>query len=251
MAHDRSDILPRHIFYIILSKSVQYFNMRVRKKKNLNRRMAACEHLIVKTPENILTTSIYSPFPPELHGRPVCLELGCGKGDFICETAARNKDKLYYAIERVESVVIIALEKRAAMLAKDHTLPDNVRFIIGNVVNTPLWFPEHSIEEIFINFCDPWPKKGHYKRRLTYRAFLSIYSSLLVNGSRLHLKTDNEGLFAFTLEELAETPFRVIYKTENLHAMGPAPDNVMTEYEKRFYSQGVPIFALTAANMLV
>ncbi|NLM57380.1 MAG: tRNA (guanosine(46)-N7)-methyltransferase TrmB [Clostridiales bacterium] len=224
--------------------------MRTRKKKNLNKRMAACEHLIVKSPENILSSGIYSPFPPELHDRPVCIEIGCGKGDFICETAAKNKDKLYYAIERVDSVVIIALEKRAAMLEKDPTLPDNVRFIIGNAANTPLWFPEHSIETIYINFCDPWPKKGHYKRRLTYRAFLSIYSSLLVKGGQLRLKTDNEGLFAFTLEELAETPFRVTFKTENLHATGPAPDNVMTEYEKRFYSQGMPIFALTAENMI-
>lgn len=93
--------------------------------------MAACEHLIVKTPENILTTSIYSPFPPELHGRPVCLELGCGKGDFICETAARNKDKLYYAIERVESVVIIALENAQQCLQKTTRCPTTCVLSLG------------------------------------------------------------------------------------------------------------------------
>ena len=102
-------------------------------------------------------------------------------------------------------------------------------------------FPEGSIDRIYLNFSDPWPKARHEKRRLTYRTFLAIYKKILKKDGAIHFKTDNRGLFDFSLEEFKEFGMRMEKLTFDLHNSEYMDGNVMTEYEKRFSSMGVPI----------
>ncbi len=220
--------------------------MRMRKKRNSDSRIEKCAALLVRPPEILMENGVYAPFPEELMGASVSLELGCGKGDFICGMAKAHPDRLFYAVERIDSVMLFALEKRAALLADEPELPDNVRFIVGNAADAANWFPENSVSDIYLNFSDPWPKKGYYKRRMTYRGFLDVYARVMKNGGELHVKTDNSVLFDFSLEELAESPFSVLWQTRDLHSSQFADGNVMTEYERRFTDMGVPINALCA-----
>lgn len=222
--------------------------MRMRKKKNSQIRIEKCASLLINEPASETFSDVYAPFPEELRGLPVCVEFGCGKGDFVCGMAKKHPDRLFYAVERVSDVMLFALEKRAAQMAEDPTLPDNVRFIIGNAQNAEEWFAHDSLSAIYLNFSDPWPKKGYYKRRLTYRGFLEIYSRILARGGTLNQKTDNVILFDFTLEELPESPFKLSWHTRDLHASEWNEGNVVTEYERRFTELGTPINALSAVN---
>ena len=141
-------------------------------------------------------------------------------------------------MEKIADVVCLALEKAEA--ARE-TREDNLRFIIGDAKNLPEYFPEHSVECIYLNFSDPWPKAGHAKRRLTYRTFLEIYKKLLCEGGILKLKTDNVGLFDFSLEEFEAFGMEIFWQTRDLHASEKNPENIMTEYEKNFSQKGIKI----------
>jgi tRNA (guanine-N7-)-methyltransferase len=143
-------------------------------------------------------------------------------------------------MERVPDVACLALEK--AMRAAD-TRKDNLRFLIGDAKNVSEWFPPHSVDCIYLNFSDPWPKKGYAKRRLTHKGFLELYRSILVPGGLLRLKTDNEGLFDFSLEQFAECGLTVEWQTRNLHNSEKNPENVMTEYERNFSERGQVIYS--------
>ena len=136
----------------------------------------------------------------------------------------------------------LALEK-AERAAADR--PDNLRFIIGNAENLTEWFPPHSIECLYLNFSDPWPKKRYAKRRLTHRNFLERYKTVLKEGGILRFKTDNVDLFDFSLEQFAEMGLTVTDVTRDLHNSPQAEGNVMTEYEKNFSEKGFPIHAAT------
>ena len=213
--------------------------MRMRKKKHGAERIEACAELLIKTP-----TAECDPREAGVYfkdSRPVRLEIGCGKGNFAVGMAAANQDVNFIAIERVADVCCLALEK--AMAAKEDRPGDNLRFVIGNAENLKEWFPLHSVEGIYLNFSDPWPKKGYAKRRLTHRNFLKSYREMLVEGGYLYLKTDNEGLFDFSLEEFEAEGLTVEFVTRDLHNSEKADGNVMTEYEKNFSSQGMPIYS--------
>ena len=142
--------------------------MRARKKKHGAERIAACSALLIEHPET-LNGDPGAAFPER---RPVHLEIGCGKGNFACGMAAAHPEINLIAMERVADVACLALEK-----ARDcaDTRPDNLRFLIGNAEAITEWFAPHSIACIYLNFSDPWPKKGHAKRRLTHRLFLERY----------------------------------------------------------------------------
>ena len=214
--------------------------MRMRRKKHGAERIAACAHLLIENPA-ILSENPSAPFGVE---RPLRLEIGCGKGAFACGLATREPDVNIIALERVPDVACIALENAEAM--RESRPNDNLRFIIGNAQNLPDWLPPHSLECIYLNFSDPWPKAGYAKRRLTHSGFLKIYRQLLIPGGRLVLKTDNTALFDFSLEQFAAEGLNVINLTRDLHASELAADNIMTEYEKNFVSQGIPICSATA-----
>lgn len=213
--------------------------MRMRRKKNGAARLAACAHLLCGLPD-APKTDASADFGREA---PLALEIGCGKGSFACGMAEAHPDRCFYAMERVADVMVTAVERAQACAERR---PDNLRFIIADADTLPAWFAPGSLQEIYLNFSDPWPKKGYAKRRLTHRDRLRLYFSLLGEGGRLYVKTDNEGLFAFTLEELAALGCKLLYTTDDLHASPYAAGNIMTEYERNFASQGMPIHALCA-----
>lgn len=212
--------------------------MRARKKKHGAERIAACSALLIEHPE-ALEGDPGAAFPER---RPVHLEIGCGKGNFACGMAAAHPETNFIAMERVADVACLALEK-----ARDcaDIRPDNLRFLIGNAEAITEWFAPHSIDCIYLNFSDPWPKKGHAKRRLTHRLFLERYRQVLAPGGVLRFKTDNVGLFDFSLEEFEAAGLTVSDLTRDLHHSPQNEGNVMTEYEKNFSEKGFPIHAVT------
>ena len=211
--------------------------MRMRKKKHGAERLAACGALLLARPVAPLTA------PAALFGREggVYLEVGCGKGGFAVGMAAAYPERCFIAMEKISDVLLLAAERA---VREADSRPDNLRFISGDARDLAAWFSEGSLDGIYLNFSDPWPKAGHAKRRLTHRAFLSVYFSLLKPGGFLALKTDNEGLFAFTQEELSALGYTPAFLTDDLHASPEAATNIMTEYERNFSEQGMKIHAL-------
>lgn len=207
----------------------------MRKKKHGEERILACAELLIENP-SILKDDSQAPFADK--SRKLCLEIGCGKGNFAVGMAEKNTDCNFIAMERVRDVCCLALEK--AMACKE-TRPDNLRFIIGDADNLEEWFPEHCLDVLYLNFSDPWPKAGHAKRRLTHRNYLAKYKKLLKEGGLLIFKTDNVGLFDFSLEEFAEFGLKIEWMTRDLHNSERAEGNVMTEYEKNFSEKGFTI----------
>ena len=206
--------------------------MRMRKKKNGEKRIEACSEYLVT--EKISSYAELFGNEHEVH-----VEIGCGKGNFVCGMAGKYPDVNFIAVEKVRDVCCIALEKAKAAAEKRES--DNVRFYIGDANSLCEILPPHSVDCIYLNFSDPWPKKGHTKRRLTYRGFLEIYRKLLKENGVLKLKTDNVGLFDFSLEEFEAQGLEILMQTRDLHNSEYAEGNVMTEYEKNFSEKGMSI----------
>lgn len=206
--------------------------MRMRKKKNGEKRLAAVSEFLFEPTAALCDPAAAVGMP----GAPVYLEIGAGKGGFACQMAARHKDVAYFAMERVTDCVVLAAERAA----KEGGLP-NLRFIVDTADNLTDIFAPGSIDAIYLNFSDPWSKKGYAKRRLTHTRYLSVYFNLLKDGGALRFKTDNVGLFDFSLECIAEMGLECSRLTRDLHASEYNEGNIMTEYETAFSSQGVPI----------
>lgn len=174
---------------------------------------------------------------------PVHIEIGMGKGQFIIGLANENPDINYIGIERYESVLIRALQKLA-----DKPLP-NLRFICMDALLLPEVFSKNEIDRIYLNFSDPWPKERHAKRRLTSKTFLECYQKILSPAGRLEFKTDNRGLFDFSLEEIPSCGWKIDAFTFDLHHDASMNEgNIMTEYEQKFSAMGNPIYKLTASR---
>lgn len=212
--------------------------MRMRKKKHGEERILACRELLCEKPD----TPIHAPFAHLAADAPLCLEIGCGKGGFACGMAEKYPERAFYAMEKIPNVMICALEK--AMSRKEARGADNLRFMIADAKELDAWFAPGSIDYLYLNFSDPWPKARHTERRLTHRSFLQLYFRLLKPTGVLQFKTDNVGLFDFTLEEIAALSLTPEVLTRDLHASPYAADNVMTEYEANFSAQGYPIHML-------
>lgn len=209
--------------------------MRMRKKKHGAERIEACAELRIAE-ASVMQNGFDAIFS---NSNPVHMEIGCGKGNFACGMAKKNPDINFVAVERVADVCCIALEKAKA--ASDERQSDNLRFLIGDAKTLAENVKPHSIDCIYLNFSDPWPKKGHAKRRLTHRGFLEIYRGLLKEDGILKLKTDNVGLFDFSIEEFEALGMNIIWQTRDLHSSEKNEGNVMTEYEKNFSEKGFNI----------
>ena len=203
--------------------------MRMRKRNNLEPRMEACTAVWVRDPE-VRRGSWRSLMPAarELH-----LEIGCGKGKFTVEMAELHPDVLFIAVERVREAMVLAMEKAIAMGLK------NVFFLSVDAVALDQLFAPGEADRIYLNFCDPWPRSKNAKRRLTYHSFLEKYRSVLRPDGEIHFKTDNAGLFAWSLEEFERYGYPVRNVTDDLHRDGVV--GVMTGYEEKFYALGTPI----------
>lgn len=212
--------------------------MRMRRKKHREERMESCSGLMIK---DIMK---YKDDIRATYGedKPLHIEIGCGKGGFISETARRNPDVNYIAFEKNLDVLVLAMEKVQQMGLK------NVRFVPGDAGVLGDMETKTKIQRIYINFCDPWPKAGHKKRRLTHENFLSIYKRLLEVEGEIHFKTDNRGLFEFSLNSFADFGLKLKNITLDLHNSA-FEGNVMTEYEKLFSEKGQPIYRCEASVM--
>ena len=166
---------------------------------------------------------------------PIHIEIGMGKGRFLMELAAKNPDINYVGIEKYSSVLIRALEKMSEM----ETPLVNIRFVRMDAEAITKVFGAGEVDRIYLNFSDPWPKDRHAKRRLTSDRFLPIYDQILKKDGIIEFKTDNQDLFSFSIEELPLFGFELSEVTRDLHADGPV--GVMTDYEAKFYGQGLPI----------
>ena len=148
--------------------------------------------------------------------------------------AEREPGVNFIGIEAQQDVLYAAAKKVAAMELR------NVRLLVFDIHEIERIFAPGEVDRFFLNFCDPWPKKRHYKRRLTYRGFLEKYRHLLKKGGELHFKTDNRPLFDFSLKEFEAAELAVRDVSYDLHAEG-RPDNIMTEYERKFSGYGEKI----------
>lgn len=200
--------------------------MRMRKKKNLEPRMAACADWLIADP--CAHKGRWHDLMPE--AKEVRVELGCGKGRFTVETALSEPDVLLIAVEKVPDAMVVAMER-----ARDAGVK-NVYFIDGDAAKLSEMFDLGEVDRIYINFCDPWPKKNQAKRRLTHRNFLNEYRKVLSPVGEIHFKTDNDKLFEWSVEEIPQFGWSLHEVTRDLHADGPV--GVMTDYERKFYLSG-------------
>ena len=177
---------------------------------------------------------------------PLYIEIGMGKGQFLLELARRNPDVNYIGIERYSSVLLRATEKYDML---ETPLP-NIRFICMDATEIEKVFAPGEVSGIYLNFSDPWPKKRHARRRLTSKEFFARYDKILAPEGRVEFKTDNHDLFAFSLEQVEEAGWKLLYHTWDLHHDEILNQgNVMTEYEAKFSAQGNPIHKLAAGRI--
>lgn len=200
--------------------------MRMRKKKNQEARVAACHDYMIHSRGELLTYS---------DRFPLYLEIGCGKGGFVCQMAKRYPDRFFIALEVSTGALITAMERAISEQIQ------NVRFINANAVTLNELFEKGEVSRIYLNFSDPWPKARHAKRRLTYRSFLEQYRSILPDDGAIEFKTDNRDLFDFSLEEFEFCKMRITELTFDLHNSEYNENNIMTEYEKNFSEKGFTI----------
>ena len=175
---------------------------------------------------------------------PIHIEIGMGKGRFLMDLAAQNPDINYIGIERYTSVLLRAVQKM-----NETPLP-NVHFLCVDAATLPEIFGKEEVARIYLNFSDPWPKDRHARRRLTSHEFLDRYDQFLAKDGQLEFKTDNQDLFTFSLEEIADSAtWHLDLSTRDLHhdtVMNIG--NIMTEYEEKFSSKGNPICKLVASR---
>ncbi|MDF2801102.1 MAG: tRNA ((7)-)-methyltransferase [Anaerocolumna sp.] len=174
------------------------------------------------------------------NNNPIHIEIGMGKGRFICQLAKENPGINYIGIEKYSSVLLRAIEKRKVMDIK------NLMFIRFDADYINDIFEKDEIDRIYLNFSDPWPKDRHAKRRLTSKEFFSRYDKFLIKEGEVIFKTDNSDLFAFSLEQVVEAGWILRNHTFDLHHSEYMEGNVMTEYEEKFSSIGNPINRLVA-----
>lgn len=211
--------------------------MRMRRKKHREERIASCaEFLIDDITEfkNDIKSAFRGGAEKELH-----LEIGCGKGRFITELAKRTPNINYIAFEKNLDVLVLSLEKAKAKELK------NLKFVSGDASVLSQLETSSKFDRIYINFCDPWKKKGYAKRRLTHENFLRIYEKILKDGGEIHFKTDNSALFEFSLNSFSDYGLRLKNITFDLHN-SDFEGNIATEYEILFSEMGNPIYRCEA-----
>lgn len=191
---------------------------------------------------------IVTPEPEKLKGKwnehfgnenPVYIEVGTGKGRFVTRMGEAYPDRNIIGMEKYNSVILSAVERLI------ETPQKNVKLIKDDVEKLTDIFAEGEISRVYINFTDPWPKNRHEKRRLTHKGFLEKYAEVLGKSGEIHMKTDNQALFEYSLESLSQFGFRLKNISLDLTNSG-MEDNIMTEYEERYVDKGMRIYRLEA-----
>ena len=206
------------------------------------RNIPAAAQAVAESPYVIQEASL--PGLRQLPG-PFQVEIGMGKGQFLFEMSRRHPQIQYIGIERHTSVLYRAVQK---MDLYGEDAPQNLSFICADASCVDTMFLPGCVDRIYLNFSDPWPKKRHANRRLTSRQYLARYRAVLSESGEIEIKTDNTGLFDFTLEELSACGWSIRVLTRDLHH-DPVlfRDNCMTEYEEKFSALGHPICKVIAS----
>lgn len=209
--------------------------MRVRKRKGAEERLENNPHYVILNPEEAKGRwrEVFGNY------NPIHIEVGSGKGTFITGMALQNPDINYIGIDIQVSVLSYALDK-----VLDSQAP-NVRLLLGDGSDLTNYFADGEIDLMYLNFSDPWPKKRHEKRRLTYKTFLDTYRQILPEQGEIHFKTDNRGLFEYSLASFSQYGMILKQVWLDLHA-SDFEGNVMTEYEEKFSQKGQAIYRVEA-----
>ena len=205
--------------------------MRMHKKKNTDKRILACIDYI-RWNEMLKNDKI------------VHMEIGCGKGDFICGMARRFPYINFIAVEKISDVIVTAMEK-----VKGLNLT-NVRFIIADAKKLEEYLDDFKISQLYLNFSDPWHKRYQQNNRLTAPGFLGIYKKILKPDAKIIMKTDKKEFFDYSVKSFNSNGFKLKNITRDLYNsdfFNPG-ENIQTEYEKIFVSQNIPICYLVAYN---
>lgn len=222
--------------------------MRMRRKKNLDERLAACKEVMLymqcqnEHANDALSEEFFADSRKVFgNDNPLYLEIGCGKGGFAIEFARQNPDINLIAVEKTPNVLVTGMEEQMKL-----RLP-NLRFCMGQAEYLDHLFHDGTIDRIFLNFSCPFPKNRYAMHRLTHARFLAIYHKIMKENAEIHQKTDNMHFFEFSLEQLSNNGFPLKNISLDLHNSG-FEGNIMTEYEKRFTDLGQPIYRLEAVN---
>ena len=210
--------------------------MRMRRKKHREDRMELCSDIMI---ENFAEykEDLKSVFTDD---KPLHIEIGCGEGKFMLETAKSNPDINFIAIEKNLDVLVLAMEK-----VKREGLT-NVRFVAGDAGVLSEFNTKTKCDVIYINFCDPWKKNRQAKRRLTHENFLNVYKKIITPSGMIRFKTDNKMLFEFSLNSFSNYGLKLKNITLDLHNSVYNECNIMTEYETLFSEKGQPIYSCQA-----
>ncbi len=205
-------------------------------------------------------SKFYVDNPEEFKGRwkehfensnnPIHLELGCGKGQFIANLASSNLDVNYIAIDLVDAMLGLAKRNVEQIYQEKKIDPNNIiltRFDIERILM--ILNEQDNIKRIYINFCNPWPKGKHRKKRLTHTRQLEKYRHFLAENGEIYFKTDDDDLFNSSLGYFYDSGFEIIEKTYDLHNEPIFENNIETEHEKMFSEQGIKIKALIAKKI--
>lgn len=209
--------------------------MRVRKRKGAEEHLANNPHYVILNPEDA-KSRWHDVFG---NANPIHIEVGSGKGGFITGMALKNPDINYIGIDIQLSVLSYALDKVIASEAP------NVKLLRVDGSSLTNYFEDGEVDMMYLNFSDPWPKTKHEKRRLTYKDFLDTYKRILPENGEIHFKTDNRGLFEYSLASFSQYGMTLKQVWLDLHA-SDFEDNVMTEYEEKFSSKGQVIYRVEA-----
>lgn len=181
---------------------------------------------------------------------PLYLELGCGKGGFISKISVNNQNVNYIGIDLVDAMLGLAKRKVEEEFKENKKEVDNIfltRYDIERITN--IFDQNDNVERIYINFCNPWPRGKHHKKRLTHTRQLEKYKTFLKEDGKIYFKTDDDQLFADTLNYLKDTGFEIEKYTYDLANENDFWNNVETEHEKMFKEQGIKIKALIAKKI--
>lgn len=166
------------------------------------------------------------------NNKPIHMEIGMGKGDFILNMALKYPNVNFIGVEKYSSVACVAIKK-----IREYEL-DNLKIMIKDAAQLPEYL-YGKVSTIYLNFSDPWPKARHEKRRLTHENYLKVYDNLFKDSCHIVMKTDNDDLFEFSRESLANYGYQTICESYDLHSLDIG--NIETEYEKKFSSMGIKI----------
>ncbi len=219
--------------------------MRIRRKKHLKERLdqvaeyvIVADRDIVNVKQAIIQKKLFDYKKMFLNNNTVEMEIGCGKGGFICQKAVLNPNTNYIAVELLENILVMAAEKAKGLCL------NNVKFFNSGAEYLPRYIPHDTVSKIYLNFSPPYPQDSYENRRLTCDRNIKNYKEFLIEGGEIIQKTDDKGLFEYSFKKLKENGFIVTDISDDLSS--GKIENILTEYECKFRKLGMKIYALKA-----